>query len=229
MSNRRYNQFIYNFHRKMVVLTAKWNVLATNGAGVTVTTSTAAGTFGAPNPANSSFGNGIQAVTGYSSSPASGNNYLSGTFGIQLSDNYLSYVGHDYSLAGPVTGSAILVSTGFTAGTLMQITALGTTTTAQWVQVGVPAGVTPAVGLVFQANTFGAGTGTGGAKVLASSNLTSIEAAGDPNYGLQPVGQSNGFNGGAGGTIFFNCWKTATLTQPTDGTIVWLRLYFLGQ
>lgn len=225
MANRRFNQFFYSMHKKPVVITSKFSITSTTSTGVTAPTSLTAGSFGGTISGSTSLGGGIKQVLAYSSAPATGNNFLQGTFGVQLQDNYASYFGMNYSLSGVVTGSAVNVTTGLTLGQLYQIVTVGTTTTAAWQTLGVPAGITPVVGLAFSAATASVGTGTGTVKALASSNLTSIEVASDPNYTLQPVGQASGFNGGSGGWIYFNCWKTATLTQPTDGTIVWLNLY----
>lgn len=230
MANRRYtSQYHYSFHKKIVHLTCKFQVLATAGSGVSVVTSTGPGTFGGANPALASFGEGIQQVLGYSSSPATGNNTIQGNLAIQLSDNYKSFMGMSATLAGPVTGSSVNLTTGLTLGQIYQIVTIGTSTTANWQTAGVPAGVTPVVGLAFQAATASAGTGTGTVKAIASSQVTSIEVASDPNYTLAPVGQSNGFNGAAGGWIFMSYFKTTTLQQPTDGTNVWIRLFLGGQ
>lgn len=226
MANRRFNQFFYSFHKRPVMLTCKYTVLATNPAGVTPFISGGGG-FSGPS-SQTSFGQGIAQVLGNSSAAAAGNVCVAGNGAIQLQDNYSAFLGMTATMLSPVSGSNVNVTTGLGVGTLYQITAVGTTTAAGWLALGVPAGVTPAVGLTFQAITATVGSGTGTVKVFASSNLTSVEVAGDPNGGLAPVGQAVGFNGGAGGWIYLNYWKTAALQQPTDGTIVELNLFLSG-
>lgn len=227
MANRRYNQYMYSMHVKPVSITAKWTVLATNGAGVTGFAGQGAGGFGAANSANTSFGGGIASVTGYSSSPASGNNMLQGNVLINFSDNYTGLYGMSYNIVSPVTGSAVLLTTGLSLGQVYQITTVGTSTAANWQAVGLPVGITPAVGVAFQASTASAGTGTGAVKATACSQLDTIEFVGDPNFTLAPVTQSSvGFGGSPGGYVLLNMYKTVTLQQPTDGTIVAVTFLF---
>ena len=226
MNRRTVSSNLFSFHKKLTVLTAKLTVLSTDPAGCTKFAAPGAGGFGAPNSATTSYGQGIKQIYMNSSAAATGNNVLAGNIQVQLEDNHLAYLGHAYNAAGPVTGAAIAVSTGFTIGTLYQIVTLGTSTTANWQAVGVPAGVTPVVGTVFMASTSSAGTGNGTAKALTWSNFDHLEVAGDPNSTLQPVGQASGFNGASGGFLYFGCWKAGVLTQPTDNTIIWLNMFF---
>lgn len=59
-------------------------------------------------------------------------------------------------------GSNITIASGNLAATYKyQITVLGTSTAADWLAIGVPASVAPAVGVVFTATATGAGAGTG--------------------------------------------------------------------
>jgi len=61
----------------------------------------------------------------------------------------------------PGTGSVFAALASVTAGNTYTIASLGTTTAAQWLALGVPAGTTAAAGTVFVAASTGAITGTG--------------------------------------------------------------------
>lgn len=95
-----------------------------------------------------------------------------GTYKIVLSDTYNKLFNTRSSLKAPVTGSAIAGGS-FVASTVYQIVSLGTT---NYHLVGLPAGVTQAVGQVFVASGIGAGTGT--VKALGNSGISSIELIG---------------------------------------------------
>lgn len=241
MANRHYtSQFHYSFHKKLVTLTSKFTVLATNAAGVTGFAGAQAGGFGKPNSAVVTFGNGIKQVFGKSSSPGTGNNCANANFQVQLQDNYSAFLGWDYSIIAPLTTSgATSISAGLSKGTVYQIVAVGTSTAANWQAVGLPLGYTPAAGQNFMASTNSAGTGTGTVKPFVNPTIYQLTLAGDPNPMLNPVGQPNGFNSGAGGYLFFQTWgnplvgsatdpQVPILTQPVDNTIIELTLYFAG-
>ena len=123
MANRRFTQFVYNFHRKRVDLDCKFTVLSTAGTGNTAPGLTNAGGFGQPSSTVTSYGGGIQQVLGYSSAPATGNNFLSGTFGVQLQDNYLGFLGATARVSSVVTGAAVNVTTSTLPATISVIAA----------------------------------------------------------------------------------------------------------
>lgn len=77
-----------------------------------------------------------------------------------------------------------LVATGFTfAQTVF------TTNLQDWLQIGVPPGVTPAVGVAFVATKTGYSTGGGSSgtvKALSNSGIVTLEVLGDSNLALNP-------------------------------------------
>lgn len=85
--------------------------------------------------------------------------------------------------SGPGTPVAIDASDALlTVGHAYVITALGTSTTADWHAVGVPSDITPAVGVTFVATATGHGTGNGTAAPPLSSGITACEIFADPNF-----------------------------------------------
>lgn len=225
MANRRYTQFSYSHHNKMVTLHTKFTILSTNGAGCTGFTQPGGGTFGGPTT-TVGFGLGIAQVYAYSSAPSTGNYVPSGGLQIQLNDPFLSLLDFDFCFSNVVTGSAVLLTTGLVAGTQYQITTVGTSTAANWQAVGLPAGLVPTVGQNFIASTATAGTGTGAVKALAPCAVSSVELCGDVDLQINPqMSQlAQGFNGGAGPTLNFGLYRSTTLQQPANGTVVLGRL-----
>jgi len=174
--------------------------------------------IGATGAVGTISGKGIQSVT----------RLATGTYQIQLQDNYYSFLSMSAMVQSPVSGSNVTAGS-FSTGTVYQITALGSTTQAQWVTAGVPAGITAQVGTVFKAAAAGAGTGT--AKVLASSGIASIEQIGSEQLMLsnQPFVQGSG-----GGYITLRCYgptsssdTTLIATDPASGSTlnvaIWLN------
>ncbi len=87
-------------------------------------------------------------------------NPASGYALIQLKQNFNAYLGLQWSAQDPNTGS-IKIDNGatLTIGNPYTITTLGNATAAQWTTVGVPAGITPAVGVSFIWYSLGFGSG----------------------------------------------------------------------
>ena len=73
-------------------------------------------------------------------------------------------------------------------GVAYVIVSVGTSTAANWQALGLPVGVTPAVGAVFIATSASAGTGTGVVQVMATAGagVDHIEVVGDPNQTCNP-------------------------------------------
>jgi hypothetical protein len=151
-------------------------------------------------------------------------NPVSGVIQVQFNDNFNRYYGGFSGFVGPVGAP----STSTTAFSINVITVLGTATLAQWLAVGLPPGIVPALGVSFIA-TSTALIG-GGAEVSLSaagySGIDHIEAVGDPNttIGPIPVGGSPNF----GGFIYLACLFEGALTAPAAGTAIGLSFY-LGQ
>lgn len=115
-----------------------------------------------------------------------------GMYQIQMQDNYSGYYLGGYQFISPVTGSDIAidsVTAGLTAGKPYRITIVGANTDAAWRAIGVPAGVTIAVGVSFVAIATGSGaSGAGRVKLVAAgSGIDKIELIGNPNSTIAPI------------------------------------------
>lgn len=177
-------------------------------------------------------GPGVQAVYMHTSqTPATGNpNPANGICLVQLQDNYY----YDYlGFMGQVTalsGSSILVaSAGVAINTTYVITILGTTTTAGWQSLGLPVGITPAVGVAFVATATATATGTGAVQVphANGTGIQSIEQVGAPGLTVNPSGLNRGYP-----YLIFrfmgptnSSTTTPIAVAPRDGSIISLKLY----
>lgn len=102
---------------------------------------------------------------------------------IQMKQNFNYYLGGFSGFVSPASGSSILVTTGVTIGLAYVITIVGSTSLAQWQKLGLPKGVTPAVGAFFIATATTTATGTGAIQVpaTAGSGISAVDVVGDPN------------------------------------------------
>lgn len=151
-----------------------------------------------------------------SQTPATGNpNPAAGYAVVNFLKAISGLTGFNASFRSPLSGSSINVTTGVTQGLAYVITALGTTTAAQWQILGLPVGVVPAVGQSFIAIATGTATGTGTIQVQS--------AAGSTVYHAELVGDT-GANGKQaviaiyGPTSVSN--PTLKVIQPPDGTVM---------
>lgn len=177
MSNSYKQQFYYTGHKYPVQVDCQFTVDATNGAGVTGLTgamvknvwmhTSTTPTTGNPNPAN-----------GYAI--------------IKFQDNFKSYYFGGCQLQSPLSGAEISISGSsvLTVGAVYVITTLGTSTTANWVAVGLPVGITPAIGVPFVASVTGGGTGTGKVKINAAggAGISVVDVVGDPSTTINGAG-----------------------------------------
>jgi hypothetical protein len=160
-----------------------------------------------------------------SATPGSNNGYLnpnpaSGVILVQMNNNYNYYLGGNVGFVSPVSGSPV---TSTTAGTSYVIVSLGTTTLAQWQAAGLPAGVTPAVGVAFVATATGAigGTGAVEASATAGSGITNVEVFGDAHLSnTSSIAQYGGM------WILSKCFASGTQTAPADGSVCGMLLTF---
>jgi hypothetical protein len=196
MANRRFTQFHYTPHAMPVLIDCNIAIGATGAVGTVK-------------------GPGVASVT----------RLAAGIYKIKLQDNYYKFYGMRHWLKAPVTGADVAAGS-LTPGTVYEITALGTTTTAQWVTAGVPVGVTPAVGVSFLAAATSAGTGT--AKAIGVSGIATVEVVGNTDTQLNPSGEANTI----GGYVIVKCLgatdaSTTTLiaTDPAQGSILGLEFY----
>lgn len=147
-------------------------------------------------------------------------NPASGIIIVQFTDNYNRYLG---GFSGQVSALTSTQTT-TTQHTAYVITSLGTATTAQWVAVGLPIGVTPAIGAAFVATATGTigGSATVAPTATAGSNIDHIEVLGDVNATLAPSPQSVN---GIGGYAILQCFKAGAVTAPADGAVIALAFY----
>lgn len=229
MANRNFASGgkLYSMHVKPVLLDCNFVVDSTNGNGLGI---------------RSLKGPMIQNVFMHTSAtPGAGNpppgqatplpinpNPASGTIVIQLQDNYNRSFSGFNAIVSPVSGSALKIdNSALTAGVAYIITTLGDATAAAWHTLGVPAGVTPAVGVSFIAASVGAGSNTSTSRVMttaaAGSGVATIETVGDPNASIGPDPTQNQ---GYGASLILQCRDyTGAIVAPTDGTVISIAMY----
>lgn len=150
---------------------------------------------------------------------------------VQLTDNFYKMYQIHHHLRGPLSGSNIAVdSTSLTPGNPYVITVLGTTTAADWLALGVPPGVKPAVNVPFIAAVSGAGSGSGQVQTQAISGIVKIEGVGGPSLALAPVPVGGSPN--VGGWVLLECLAATSTsvttlipTAPAVGSIIHLSFY----
>jgi hypothetical protein len=180
---------------------------ATNGAGIT-----------------NLKGAGIQNVWMHTSTtPSAGNpNPASGYAIVQLQDNYNRLFGFSAGIKSPNSGSSLLIaSAGLSVGQPYVITILGTTTVAAWHVLGVPAGIAPAVGVVFvAAATSAVGTGAVQVPKVGGSGIVEMDLFGDPNLSIQSsAGNELGVSSGSYLMFRFQGLSFAAGAYTPAGTI----------
>lgn len=221
MANRNFASGgkIYSMHVKPVLLDCNFIVDSANGNGLGI---------------RSLKGPMVNNVFMYTSStPGSNNGQLnpnpaSGIIVVQLSSPFNRSLSGFNSIVSPLSGSALQIdNSALTAGSAYVITTLGNATQAQWIALGVPKGVTPAVGVSFVALSVGAGPGTSTSRVMttaaAGSNICSIETVGDPNASISPVPTANQ---GFGAQFILQCRDySGAVAAPADQSVISLAFY----
>jgi len=202
---------IYTNVAKPVLVNLNFTVTPTNGLGITSLKSNGF-VENNPNPAN---GFGV----------------------IQLKQNFNYFLGLlNYSITPPNVTPTKIDNSALTIGQAYVISTLGNATAAQWTTVGVPAGVTPAVGVAFIAiatTATTANTSTSRVSLPGVSAVTGIETIGVTNTSITSAIASN-----AGQRVYFQ-FTAPTIstgayvspyipTAPTAGSIVSLGLFFDG-
>lgn len=160
-------------------------------------------------------------------------NPASGFAVIQLRQNFNVFLGASTGLTTLAGTAAKVDNAALTVGQVYIISTLGDATAAQWLTLGVPRGITPAVGVAFTALVTGAGTAnTSTSRVGASttSGITLVEVVGvtslmtttaiAANAGQQVILQ---FSGATSTTV-----TTLIPTAPPAGTVISASLYFDG-
>lgn len=147
-----------------------------------------------------------------------------GAYKIQLQDNYNSLLSFAVRFTGPASGSDVKIdNSAMTSGQMYKITTLGNATSAKWQAIGVPVGVTPAVGVVFiAASNGGAGNVlTSRVQAVNPSSIVSAQLAGSLEQ--SSVG---------GGFLNFQCFAatssgdtTLIPTDPASGSTMYLEIW----
>lgn len=206
MANRRDIQFLYNPHNKATLLDCNFTVAATNGAGITGL---------APSGRISTV------FMHTSTTPVVGNpNPAAGYIYAILDDNYNKFLGAKAFVTSAVTGSAL--TSGLTVGVAYVITTVGASTRAQWTTAGLPANITPALGVSFIAKATSI-AGGGAVKAVAASGIDHVELIGAAN--LMNSNGANVLGLGSGMQLIFACYSAGSLTAPAAGTQIYLQVY----
>lgn len=170
-----------------------------------------------------------------SATPAAGNpNPAAGYILVKLTDNYNRLLFSNIGDISPLTGTNVAIdSTLLTVGQAYVITVVGTSTTADWVAVGVPVGVTPAPGVAFIATAVGAGSGSGQVQLslATGSGIAKYDGIGDPNQSIAPMGP--GFStASVGSWLIFRALgatnsstTTFVATAPANGTVIGIQCW----
>lgn len=143
---------------------------------------------------------------------------------VQFTNNFNYYLTGFNGFTAPNSGSDVKIdNSAMTAGQVYVITTLGNATLAKWQTIGVPLGVTPAVGVTFVALTNGGAgnTLTSRVQVPSTTGISSTEVVGTPNTMISNSGV--GTYGGAyvfvqflGGVLTVNSYTPAgTNSVPT--------------
>ncbi len=149
-----------------------------------------------------------------------------GTIVIDLTDKFnRQFMNVKGMIQSPNSGSDVKIdNSAMTAGVAYTITTLGDATAAKWHTIGVPAGVTPAVGVSFIALTNGGTGNTLTSKVQATATngslVASIEVVGDPNLSIAPIGNANGAQ------LILQCYDYAgAKVAPAAGSKISIMMY----
>ncbi len=165
-------------------------------------------------------------------SPGGTTGPASGTIVINLQDNYTRLLGFDWSAVASIGTPVQVDNSALTAGVAYTITTLGNSTTAQLQSIGLPIGITPAVGVTFIANAVGiageAATSTTrvAPSIAAGSNIFSMESLGNPQLLVAPTPSANQ---GYGCQVILQTRNDSAadapaIATPTDLTIFYINL-----
>ncbi len=116
---------------------------------------------------------------------------------VQFKNNFNHYIGAVTGFVSTNQTSTVIDNSALTAGLAYVITTLGNASLAKWQSIGVPVGVTPAVGVSFIATAVGTGSNVLTSRVMVPnpSGIYGVEVVGDPNTTLSTSNIAS--NGGA--------------------------------
>ncbi len=189
-----------------------YTVTPTNGVGVTSVKSNGYVNYVFMNTSTT------PAATNGFTNPDPGNGYAS----ISFFNNFNAFLGMRWSVVAPPTSTG---TTSTTAQSPFVITALGTTTLAQWQAVGLPKGLTPTVGQAFIATATQAIGGTGTVGVPGVTNVGGVSIIGDPGVQLSTANIAT--NCGAQILLLFQDFAGSAVA-PTAGSVVRLEFCYDG-
>jgi hypothetical protein len=133
---------------------------------------------------------------------------------VQLKNNFNHYINKMSAMISSLTSPMTAINSGLVVGDAYMITSLGNTTAAQWQSIGVPVGVTPAVGMSFIATAVGTGVGpTGTVGLPVPSGIQTVEVIGNPDVSIANDNVSK--NGGA--WVLLACYGA---TSASDTTLI---------
>lgn len=232
IANRNFaNSRIYTGHVQPVLLDCNFIVDSTNGNGLGIRSlkgpyiqnvfmhTSATPGLGNSNPATPGI-----AITNPNPAP--------GTIVVQFQDSYSRLYTGGHAIVSPL-GSSLKVDASdaaLTIGVAYVITVLGDATAADWLALGVPSGLTPAVGLAFIAKATGHGVASisrVAPTAAAGSAIFDIETVGDSNQALAPA-QPLSFPQGFGAQIILQCRNASggsaasAIAAPADGSVITL-------
>lgn len=126
-----------------------------------------------------------------SGAPTSNNGFLNpnplaGFAVVQFNNNFNKYLGGFAGFVSATQTSTKIDNSALVPGQAYVISVLGNATAAKWLAIGVPAGITPAVGVSFIALTDG-GAGnvlTSRVELPLQSGIAAVEMVGNPNLSL---------------------------------------------
>lgn len=228
MANRNYASGgkLYSMHVKPVKIDCSFLVNAADSAGLGIT---------------SLKGPMVQNVFMHTSTtPGAGNrnpatpnvaivnpNPAAGTIIVQLQDSFNRVFNVMNARVVALSGSDIKVdNSALTAGVPYVISILGNATAAKWAALGVPAGVTPAVGVAFIAASNGGAGNTLTSRVqttVTASTVAAIDVVGGNTLACSPLASANQ---GFGAQIILQCRDYAgAVVQPPDAVAIHLEMY----
>lgn len=133
-----------------------------------------------------------------------------GVFQIQLQDNFNKVYSVQAMLQSPVSGSSVDPST-LLVGDLVQIDVVGST---DWSAIGLPSGVTAAVGQAFVMTAVPSAS-TSRVKAVGNSGIAKVEVVGNPNLMSAPMVANQGAQGAI---IMIQCLQAQMPSSTVQGT-----------
>lgn len=159
-------------------------------------------------------------------------NPLAGFALVQFKQNFNYYLGGFSGFVSSLTGSIKIDNSAMTAGQAYVISTLGNATAAKWAAIGVPAGVTPAVGVSFIALTNGGAGNTLTSRVSTPvpSGIVGVEVVGDPNLSTNSNIASNSGQYVLVQLLGATSSSVTTLipTAPPDNSVMGMSFFFDG-